>query len=143
MFIVKNQLSEIRKKHKFTQKDIADIIGVDRTTYTCYETGKTNPSFETLKYLAKVYNVLVDDFIEDDSEPSESHTDRASVVRVSQNNIFAQLSKEERTAVAYLRLLSSKDRAKMLEKMKQFTKEHTQGVNNDAGKIPDTQSSGQ
>lgn len=130
---VKNQLIEMRKKNKFTQQQIADIIGVVRSTYTYYETGKTTPSITILKQLAQVYNIPVDDFIKDDSEPAESYNAPSKAVRISQNNILAQLSEEERTAVAYLRLLNSNDRAEILEMMKQFTREHahTQDIGSD------------
>ncbi len=122
---VKDQLVELRLKNKFTQSQIADIIGVVRSTYTYYECGTTTPSIYTLKRLAQVYKVPIDYFIKDDREPSQPLNASGSVVRVSENNILSQLSKEERTAVAYLRLLNSKNRAEVLEMMKQFTKEHT------------------
>ena len=43
------RLRVVRQKQHLTQKDIAAFLGVDRTTYVKYETGKSEPSFETLQ----------------------------------------------------------------------------------------------
>ena len=57
--MVSESLKKVRKEHKLTQQDIADVLGVDRSTYTFYETGKTSPSIATLHKLADIYNVTI------------------------------------------------------------------------------------
>ena len=37
------RLKEIRREHNFTQLDLAEVLGIDRTAYTYYEMGKTQP----------------------------------------------------------------------------------------------------
>ena len=39
-----NRLKELRKDRKETQEDIANMLGVDRTTYSKYESGASEPS---------------------------------------------------------------------------------------------------
>ena len=55
--MVSESLKKVRKEHKLTQQDIADVLGIDRSTYTFYETGKTSPSVQTLYKLSNIYNV--------------------------------------------------------------------------------------
>lgn len=54
------RLRELREERKLLQIDLANILGVSRTTYTQYETGKSEPSFETVSMLADYFNVSVD-----------------------------------------------------------------------------------
>ena len=55
--MLSENLRTLRKKFKLTQQEVADILGIDRSTYTFYETGKTNPSNENTKKLCDIYNV--------------------------------------------------------------------------------------
>jgi len=50
----------IRKKHGYTQKDIAKFLNVDRATYTKYETGDRTLPIDVVTGLAKVYSVSTD-----------------------------------------------------------------------------------
>jgi len=53
-------LKQLRIEKNLSQKDVANAIGVDRTTYTKYETGKSQPDFVTMQKLAEFYSVSVD-----------------------------------------------------------------------------------
>ena len=55
-----NRLKELRKDRKETQEDIANMLGVDRTTYSKYESGASEPSFEILLKLSQIFNVSTD-----------------------------------------------------------------------------------
>lgn len=57
--MISKRLRQIRVEHKLTQQNIADVLGIDRTTYTFYETGVSKPSLVTLAKLADIYNVTV------------------------------------------------------------------------------------
>ncbi|MBR1779183.1 MAG: helix-turn-helix transcriptional regulator [Clostridia bacterium] len=48
-----------RKKLNLTQINIAKALKIDRSTYSCYESGKTSPSIFTLIKLSKIFNVNV------------------------------------------------------------------------------------
>ena len=57
-------LKNIRKERGFSQKEIAEKLGVSQPNYAQYETGKRNPKFETVKKIAAalgidVYNPLI------------------------------------------------------------------------------------
>ncbi|MED0670611.1 helix-turn-helix domain-containing protein [Aneurinibacillus aneurinilyticus] len=54
-----DRLRELRKKHKLTQKDIANYLGITESGYGYYEQGRNEPSIETLRKLAQKYNVSI------------------------------------------------------------------------------------
>ena len=45
---------------KLTQKDVAQFLGVDRSTYNKYETGDSEPTFDTICRLADFFDVSVE-----------------------------------------------------------------------------------
>lgn len=54
------RLKELRLKKGLTQKEIADLVHVNRVTYTNWEKGKREPNFETLLKLADLLEVSLD-----------------------------------------------------------------------------------
>lgn len=54
------RLKELRIAKGLYQKDVADFLGVDRTTYTKYESGASEPDVATLIHLADFFGVTVD-----------------------------------------------------------------------------------
>ena len=65
---VVNKIREKRLEIGFNQEKLAIEIGVDRTTVTKWETGRTNPRAELLPKLAKILNCSIDELL---SEPEE------------------------------------------------------------------------
>lgn len=59
----------LRFMNKYTQSDVADKIGIGRSNYCQYESGKWNFTIEHIKKIATLYNVsisyLVDDNVSD------------------------------------------------------------------------------
>lgn len=54
------RLKELRLRDKKTQKELAVLLGIDRTTYTKYETEASEPNLETLIALADYFDVSLD-----------------------------------------------------------------------------------
>ena len=54
------KLKELRKEHKFTQKDIASKLFITQNCYSSYETKKREPNIEIIKKLADIYDVSID-----------------------------------------------------------------------------------
>ena len=54
---VAKKLRILRENSNFSQADIAAMLGMDRSTYAYYETGKTTPDIETLIRLSKIFHV--------------------------------------------------------------------------------------
>ena len=53
-------LQELRKDHKITQKDLADILGVTSKTISNYETGSQFPDLLIIIKLAEYFDVNMD-----------------------------------------------------------------------------------
>lgn len=54
------RLKELRKQHRKTQQQIAEMLGVLRSTYGEYERGKIAPPMDKLQALAAYFSVSVD-----------------------------------------------------------------------------------
>ena len=60
MKIFGTRLRKVRKSKKLTQKEVADLVNVNRVTYTNWEKGNREPSFEKLIVLADFFEVSLD-----------------------------------------------------------------------------------
>ncbi|MCI8826707.1 MAG: helix-turn-helix transcriptional regulator [Lachnospiraceae bacterium] len=60
MSIFSNRLKEIRKERNFTQKNVADHLGIAERAYQNYEYGKREPNLKTLIKLANYFDVTLD-----------------------------------------------------------------------------------
>ena len=58
--IFSERLKELRLEKDLSQKEVADLVHVNRVTYTNWETGKREPSFENLVKLADLLDVSLD-----------------------------------------------------------------------------------
>lgn len=65
------KLRLLREKAEMTQKEMANLISVNRVSYTQYENDKRTPPPDTLKKLANIFNVSVDYLLDN----SRSHHD--------------------------------------------------------------------
>lgn len=70
-------LKELRIKNKMYQKDVAKILGIERTTYVKYETGVTEPDIKTLIKLADIFNVTLDYLLGRETSGSCLQTDES------------------------------------------------------------------
>jgi len=53
-------LKHLRKNTNYSQKDIAEKLGIAQTTYASYENNKREPNIATLINLADIYDVSLD-----------------------------------------------------------------------------------
>jgi transcriptional regulator with XRE-family HTH domain len=58
--MIGERLKLLREEKGLKQLDIAQMLGVSRTTYTQYETGKSEPDLTTVAKLADYFNVSLD-----------------------------------------------------------------------------------
>ncbi|QOS99383.1 helix-turn-helix domain-containing protein [Brevibacterium sp. JNUCC-42] len=54
------RLKEKRKEYKWTQKEIADKLGIDNTTVSKWESNTYEPDATSLKELAEIYQTSTD-----------------------------------------------------------------------------------
>lgn len=60
MTIFSKRLKKLRKNKGLKQQELAEILGIKRNTYSDWENGKTEPSFENLIKLADLLEVSLD-----------------------------------------------------------------------------------
>lgn len=60
------KLRELRKLENWTQEEVAKKLGVSKQTYSHYENENRRPSLDTIKELATVYQVNIDDIFSDE-----------------------------------------------------------------------------
>ena len=58
-----------RERNGLSQKDIAEGIGVAKSTYSLYESGNREPNVQTIKKIADILNVSADELLGIDDEP--------------------------------------------------------------------------
>ncbi len=58
-----------REREKITQKDMAERIGVAKSTYSLYESGSREPNVQTIKKIADILNVTADELLGLENEP--------------------------------------------------------------------------
>lgn len=120
-----DKLKYYRKTLGLTQEQVANAIGVNRSTYTYYERGSSSPNIETLMLISKVFNVDPYDLI-NNNESSEisfaqPEPDYRNVFYKDLDNeedmSFSLLSKNEKELLCYFRVLSASQQDEVLSSM--------------------------
>ncbi len=106
-----DRLKALRQENNFTQKQISDILGLDRSTYAYYELARTRPDIDTLVMLAKIFKVSTDYLLLGDQENkgvSCVNEEGAEYVRTNISfDHLGDLSKDERELILYYRMLNN------------------------------------
>lgn len=72
------QLKIARKKKGYTQEQIADIMGITKSTYCGYETGKRQPDVTKIKQIANILGISGDFLLETGYKNSQSEFESLS-----------------------------------------------------------------
>jgi transcriptional regulator with XRE-family HTH domain len=93
-------LRNARMKKGYSQKEVAENIGVAKSTYSLYESGNREPSVQTIKKLADLLSVSADDLLGIDDEPHTlaAHFDGSEFTEDELDEIrqFAEFVKNKR-----------------------------------------------
>ncbi len=54
------RLKDIREDHDLTQRQVADVLGMEQSNYAKYENGKNMMGIDKYIKLAKFYNISLD-----------------------------------------------------------------------------------
>lgn len=88
MKLIGKQLEYLRTTSHMTQRDICDILGVSPQTYSGYESGKHEPSIETLIRLSYFYGVSLDNLCcKQDFENPEDNAD-TNIELIGNSNVL-------------------------------------------------------
>ena len=117
---VAEKLRHYREACVLSQKQVADALNIERSTYTKYETGDTEPNLRTIVRLAAIYNVPPAELL-----PMEAANDPAvkGLKDTARNNSpIYQLSKDERGLIARYRALDKAQKKQARELMGNLSK---------------------
>ncbi len=115
--MVLRQLRLIRKQNKLSQQQLSDVLGISRSTYCSYETGRRTPDIEVLVRLSNFYGLPLDRFV--DKIEIEYLNDEDYYEGQPDTRYLSQLSRSERDLIVNLRCLDKKDH----EAIKKFIEE--------------------
>lgn len=101
--VFSNNLGMLRKKNGFTQQQVADYLSINRSTYTKYETGVSEPSIITIRKLAELFSVDANTLIEDIQDPHLAE----------ESSYHYNLTKNERDIIAYYRKLDDNEKKRI------------------------------
>ncbi len=113
------KLRTCRENCALSQKAVASALGIDRTTYTYYENGRSQPNLNTLVKIANLFCVDPATLL-----PFEENT---PVLRdsdsMSPNPIYS-LKKDEQNLILAFRMLSNDQKTEILAKITNMIKDN-------------------
>lgn len=111
------RIRALRKQHGLTQKQVADRLQLERSTYAFYETGKTTPGFETLRRLSRLFGVTVDELLGSSPSPTAFlfRSSETPEYQARLENPPPGISSEEMALVLFFRQMTPLQKQKCLE----------------------------
>ena len=127
--MLNEQLKLIRKKNRFTQQQVSDLLEIERSTYASYETGRNRPDISLLAAFAKIFGITVDYLINIDPSKELSVYDlNLSIKKEQGGTIVSELVKDEKEVLSMYRLCSDEDREKIKAVLKDLKKENLKNM---------------
>lgn len=124
--MLKERLRYLRNLHGFTQKQVADALNIERSTYTYYETGKTHPDLNAIVKIARIYNVTLDYLlVGDNARPRIAAPDpeyQSHAFDLPCDTDFMNLDSQEKNLIMLFRLLEDDMKEAIMEKAKEESK---------------------
>lgn len=93
MSILSERLRYLRKKHKLTQKQVAEYLGITESGYGYYEQGRNQPSLETLSKLAAKFNVSVSYLTGETDDPNPVKNNLPELTPKDERDIAKRMEK--------------------------------------------------
>ena len=117
---VAEKLRHYREASALSQQQVADALGINRTTYTKYETGDSHPKLKTLVEIAAILNVPAESLLPE--RPDNKGSTRQIKDSPLINSPIFQLSKDERGLVAIYRTLSKEGKLAAVDAISNISK---------------------
>jgi len=124
-------LRQCRENAGLTQKQVADALNVERSTYAYYETGTTHPSGSMIIKLAKIFNIPYSVFMDavgdtefDNSEEDMSKSTLHDDSWLEREKMYT-LPKNEQTFLVYFRSLTPTQKQEIMNRIIEMKKENS------------------
>lgn len=80
------RLLDLRKKNGWSQEELGEKLDVSRQTISKWESGQTTPELEKLRNLAKLFNISVDELINEEEKDNRIEDTVNENVQIKQKN---------------------------------------------------------
>lgn len=109
----------LRTKFGLTQKEVADALEIERSTYTYYELGKTTPSWNAIKKLAQIFQIAPYDLLEEQNKYIMSDV----LSNEGENINICNLNSSEKKIILALRTLPAQNKNKAIDSIDKIIKD--------------------
>lgn len=110
------RLKSFRTLNGMTQGEVAQVLGIDRSTYTYYEKGRI-PGIDSLKIISNLFSVSVAELL------GEVDDGTLDVIKNASRELHVEsifLRPEEKQLIIDLRMCSAADKRKLLARASQL-----------------------
>lgn len=117
------RIKRFRDGFGFTQQQIADALNIDRSTYSYYESGKTEPNYEIIHKLANIYHTDFNGLLSDEEPPTVVQDPRGNSVLQPNTEapvVTNTLSDEEKALIIKIRILSKEEKKNLFKCIEDF-----------------------
>lgn len=107
----------IRNYNGYSQRQIAEILKIERSTYASYETGRNRPDIFAVQRFATIFNVSVDYILSLDDINIYRLRDQATdyAKRHKKESVISQLSSDEKILIGLYRQCDAGTKKSILE----------------------------
>jgi transcriptional regulator with XRE-family HTH domain len=114
--IISKYLQLLRKKHNFTQDELAKRLDISRQAVSKWETGSAIPDLEVLLKISKLYGITINDILEPNI-PTKKITDFEQLSEVPENELREILEQYDMTSLVIASMGASPEINNLLEKL--------------------------
>ena len=82
------KIQKLRNKNNLTQESLAEKLYVSRTAVSKWESGKGYPNIETLKDIAKLFNITIDELLSNQEILTLAEKEKNLIVKKTNNLIY-------------------------------------------------------
>ncbi len=113
-------LRRYRLNSGFTQRQVADALHVERSTYAYYETGVTKPSAEFIIEISKIFNVDYNEFMKaiadkDFNESEDGNGFTTLFEKEVDREKISTLARDEQNLIIAYRLMKSEQKEELMK----------------------------
>ena len=102
-------ITALRKKHKFSQKELGDHLGIGVSSISLWEQGKRQPSLDNIISIAKLFGVSTDYILLGESEKKEVTRSEAEFLELY--NQLSDVQKSEIKGIVHGLLMASSNKS--------------------------------
>lgn len=116
MNVISKYLKFLRKRHNYTQDDLAKRLDISRQAVSKWETGTAVPDLEVLLKISKLYDITINDILEPKIYPQRI-TDFEQIVTIPEKEVEETLRKFDANSIAIALMGASPETNKFCERI--------------------------